>query len=276
MNKTEQELTEAKLGPKQPFLVKLAKKYIVNKTQLFMMLIVIICFGAAMNVLKDIPATVQQRTESNLSYRWPQWQDYYWAVGPTIFCYLCLCYTQQWFVPLFDLLVDPKYTGDVRREKVFKSTKYIFKFLYFTASSIFGYYVLRDLQFFPAMALGRGDMNLVWKDWPYFNKTPYFDYYYVGQVGYHTASLFHHLHQTPRNDFIELLLHHLITVILMVFSYMTQYSNIGCIVLFIHDWSDIPIAMTRMCTDFKNKIPCVTFFIGILTIFGYSRIFVFP
>ena len=43
-----------------------------------------------------------------------------------------------------------------------------------------------------------------------------------------------------------MLLHHLCTLSLVIFSYLTNYSNLGSIVLFLHNTSDIFVYLTRL------------------------------
>ena len=67
--------------------------------------------------------------------------------------------------------------------------------------------------------------------------------------------LFINAHQT---DFINMLLHHICTISLIIFSHLVHYSNVGSIVLILHFVTDIFVHLTRFLiqTDvpeiFKN------------------------
>ena len=79
-----------------------------------------------------------------------------------------------------------------------------------------------------------------------------------------------------KNDWLEMTLHHLLTIILYVFSYMIGFLKIGSLIMFLHSWVDIWSPFTKIWVETHY---------GKLTIFGaamtwiiwvYSRLIVFP
>ena len=51
-----------------------------------------------------------------------------------------------------------------------------------------------------------------------------------------------------------MLLHHIITIVLLSVSYLSDQVYIGILVLFLHDISDFFLFLSRICNDFKLEI----------------------
>jgi ceramide synthetase len=161
-----------------------------------------------------------------------------------------------------------------------KLPSHAFKGTMYLLLTIFGYYVLKDLNYFPKELLGKGWLpNMFIKGYPnsyYLEKPPFFDFYYMLCLSYFSSDLVWLLFINDRQtDFINMLLHHVCTISLIVFSHLVHYSNVGSIVLFLHTETDIFVHLTRFLlqTDvpeiFKN-ISGVTLVFNFL----YVRIFV--
>lgn len=102
-----------------------------------------------------------------------------------------------------------------------------------------GYYVLRDEPWLPRVLGGSGDVSrafLTMREAP----SDKLKLYYMIQTGYHLQSLLYMVLLSPiRNDFIEMLLHHLVTLLLIVGSYMGNYTALGALIAFTHDIGDV-------------------------------------
>ena len=86
-----------------------------------------------------------------------------------------------------------KYTGKDRHDRAFKMSKYVFKGLYFLFINIFGYLVLKDLDFTPASLFGSGDSTKTFKKYPYVEYAPILKYYYLISLSYHIDSFVSHV-----------------------------------------------------------------------------------
>ena len=155
---------------------------------------------------------------------------------------------------------------------VFKGSNYIF----FT---LFGYYVLKDINYFPKSLLGKGWLpNMFIKGYPdsfYLEKPPYFDFYYMFCLSFFISDLIGLFREDKQTDFINMLLHHVCTISLIVFSHLVHYSNVGSIVLFLHMESDVFVHVTRffLQTDAPEIIKDVS---GLFLVFNfiYTRTYV--
>ena len=161
-----------------------------------------------------------------------------------------------------------------------KLPMHVYKCFMYFALTIFGYCILKDINFFPKSLLGHGWLpNMFINGYPksfYFYKPPLFDFYYHLCLAYFTSDLIWLLFINERQtDFIDMLLHHSCTISLIIFSHLTHYSNVGSIVLFLHIESDIFVHFTRILlqTDISENIKNLS---GIVLSFNfiYNRIYV--
>ncbi|XP_063770603.1 ceramide synthase 1 isoform X1 [Pseudophryne corroboree] len=56
-----------------------------------------------------------------------------------------------------------------------------------------------------------------------------------------------------RKDSVVMILHHVVTFCLIMFSYAFRYHNIGILVLFLHDFNDILLEFTKLNIYFKTR-----------------------
>lgn len=72
-------------------------------------------------------------------------------------------------------------------------------------------------------------------------------------------------------------LHHYITLILIVFSYASNFSRAGGMVLFVHDWSEVFVALCRIFVDLKFGEPITMgAFVVMLISWAISRCYIYP
>lgn len=97
---------------------------------------------------------------------------------------------------------------------------------------------MREEPWFPPVLGGRGAVEHTFETL----KTPpsrALRLYFLVQLGYHTHSLVHMLLLSPmRNDFLEMLLHHVATMILIGAAFLANFSAQGALVVFTHDIGD--------------------------------------
>eukprot|EP00039_Didymoeca_costata_P026856 m.16836 g.16836 ORF g.16836 m.16836 type:complete len:364 (+) comp5819_c1_seq1:153-1244(+) len=174
--------------------------------------------------------------------------------------------------------VKPKATTDwsvdLRAEKEYKWATSSFKFIYMVGSSIGGYYLLRNEDWLCPSLGGKGvgllypsgDVEISYE----------LKMFYMIEMGYAVHSLGLHLYTTPTNDFWEMLLHHIATVLLEFISYMSGSFRIGCLVLLVHDVPDIFVYFTKACVDGASVPVLLTGYAGMVSSWGFFRLYVFP
>ena len=160
-----------------------------------------------------------------------------------------------------------------------KNATNIFKLFYYIFITIVGYYVLHELEYFPKSLGGNGDIALIFnKGHPetFFHIKPkYFNYYFLGALAFHLTDLFWLIFfYELQSDFLMMFLHHLCTIALVVFSYLSNYSNIGSVILVLHDFGDIFVYIARLSLN-TNSRKSTKLSTGILLIivYIYTRIY---
>jgi ceramide synthetase len=88
--------------------------------------------------------------------------------------------------------------------------------------------------------------------------------------------MIYHAIEEVRNDYIEMLLHHFVTLFLYSFSYLTNLTTGGAIIMFLHDWADIPTSSVKCWTE--TRFSSLSFISAMLMAVSwfYTRILVFP
>lgn len=72
-----------------------------------------------------------------------------------------------------------------------------------------------------------------------------------------------------RKDSVVMLLHHVITLALLSFSYAFRYHNIGILVLFLHDINDIQLEFIKLNIAFKSRGGKYYMINDVLATFGF-------
>jgi hypothetical protein len=109
-----------------------------------------------------------------------------------------------------------------------------------------------------------------WIDYPLHEFSPFFKYYYIFQLSFY-------LHQSivlvfldgKRKDWVELGVHHAVTLTLITISYLLRHFRFGLVVLLIHDTSDVFLQLAKIFhyaelsafTDITFAIFALVFFI---------------
>lgn len=81
---------------------------------------------------------------------------------------------------------------------------------------------------------------------------------------------------TGRPDFLEMFLHHLLTIALYCCSYLTNNQTIGVLVMLLHDIGDIPISFLKFLLETGPKSGAVVLGVVNLFVWPYTRLYVFP
>jgi len=84
-----------------------------------------------------------------------------------------------------------------------------------------------------------------WIDYPHVYLAKEFKYYYVIQFSYWLQQIFVLQIEKPRNDYKELVMHHINTLLLIGLSYGCNYTRIGNAVFVCMDIPDILLALAK-------------------------------
>lgn len=150
-----------------------------------------------------------------------------------------------------------------------KFTESGWRFLYYLFAFIYGCVVLWDKPWF-------WDGNACWYSYPYHALTPGIWWYYMIELSFYWSLTFSQFFDIKRKDFFQMLVHHVITISLLAFSYACNLTRIGTLVLVIHDIADIPLEAAKMAKYVNKQRLCDSLF-GFFTLTWFiTRLGVYP
>ena len=257
----------------------------LNKFYKILIYISIICLFFITPKISDFRSKL---IKLNPSYNFPKISHLLISI---IFLFPFLLYCQSLFCNLFKRTIVEKslalkYVNAKDEEMEMKAKIYrnklamhLFKSSFYSIVCVYGYIVLKDYDFFPKSLLGKGEMkNMFNKGYPetfYFKRNFGFDLYYLINLNYYLCDFVWLLTSEKPNDYINMLLHHICTIALILFSYLANYTQVGAIVLLLHMTSDVFVHSTRFLL--QTRFPSIFAEISgvILTInYVYMRLYV--
>lgn len=127
------------------------------------------------------------------------------------------------------------------------------------------------------------DMYQIWAGWPLEQgcSTEVRWYYYLS-FGHYIHLFVTQFFEPKRKDWWEMFIHHIVTMALIFFSYIVNFTRIGVVVLLCHDGSDIFLELAKLFNYMKMSTLCdvtfsifaLAFFIGRLVMYPWRVIYV--
>jgi hypothetical protein len=118
-------------------------------------------------------------------------------------------------------------------KKIVKFVEAVWRFLFYAYFCYIGFYAL----FVPSTMSWLVDTKEHWVGWPLQPVSKAINYYYQIELGAYIHQIM--WTEVSRSDSLEMILHHLVTVLLIVGSYLTNFTRIGSSILLLHDSSDV-------------------------------------
>lgn len=220
---------------------------------------------------------IDERQRRRPDYEYPKFEDFTLTLqAVAVLCVLRIVLTQTLFHQLGNLVIDKRFQGVEREERVSRFGVVFFKFIVFVVYTTAGAYLLIGQEWtMPAMG-GNGNIVAAFVGYPFQTQMPWIKEYYLINMAYHTHSLLFHLTSKRRNDFMEMLLHHIVAIILISFSYLLNFVRGGALVMFLHDFADIPAYLVKSSVDSSYKYFTLTVYLSLLAMWGYARLYVLP
>jgi acyl-CoA-dependent ceramide synthase len=109
-------------------------------------------------------------------------------------------------------------------------------------------YVHRNL---PTRILDPTDL---WRDYPHIPLAGPLKFYYLTQTAFYIHQILILNAEARRKDHVQMMMHHVITVILMAGSYFSNFTRVGCLIMVLMDWCDIFLPVSAPITG----IHCLT------------------
>lgn len=187
------------------------------------------------------------------------------------------------FSGFFQKLLRKKYkeeSQEIQLAYLYKVNTNFFKFCYFVIVTVMGFYTLYDMEYFLDYRGGSENLrNFYSKGIPYIYEMPNKDsisFYYNFNLGFVIFEMYLLLIQHLQSDFLMMVIHHLATMSLVVFSYSSNTTAIGSIILLILYFGDVFSTFLRIVIylDVPDYIPAASAF-SFLGVFAYTRLVVF-
>lgn len=249
-----------------------------NTMQLVFFVMLTIVFFLAIPFTMEYIKIVQSLRDGNPSYRYPEYYDLSIAFISMITLLILRELTLKFGAKFASRMLKPAYQGPEREERAERLIMHLYKSVYFTLAVIAGWYVNKDTPWLPRALLGKGDTSIMYKGWPYLNldSAPYLGLYQMIQLGFHAHILVTHFTEPPKKNYIEMLLHHTLTILLVVLGYFFNMQSGASITLLVHDVSDIFVSGARGLMDTNYKKCMLFFYVCLMVSWGYLRLYVYP
>ncbi|XP_048845039.1 ceramide synthase 2-like [Brienomyrus brachyistius] len=120
------------------------------------------------------------------------------------------------------------------------------------------------------------DRRMCWKAYPRQSVQTAHYWYYLLELGFYWSLLFCVSVDIKRKDFKEQIIHHVAAIVLLGFSYCSNYVRIGTLVMLVHDSSDFLLESAKMFNYAGWRRTCDFLFVLFTVAFLVTRLVVFP
>uniref|UniRef100_A0A1I7YLA1 TLC domain-containing protein n=1 Tax=Steinernema glaseri TaxID=37863 RepID=A0A1I7YLA1_9BILA len=116
-----------------------------------------------------------------------------------------------------------------------------------------------------------------WKNWPHHPISNSMWWYYIIETAFYWALLFSTVFfDIRRHDFIQMMLHHGITILLLGISFSMNMVRVGSLVLFSHDLADIFLDLGKLFNYAKWELPLKIIFATFMVVWIGTRLVYYP
>ncbi|XP_019934041.1 ceramide synthase 2 [Paralichthys olivaceus] len=120
------------------------------------------------------------------------------------------------------------------------------------------------------------NLKEVWAGFPKQSMLPSQYWYYLLEMGFYLSLLLSLTFDVKRKDFREQVIHHLATLTLLSFSWISNYIRVGTLVMAVHDSADILLEGAKVFNYAKWHQTANAMFVVFTVLFMTSRLVIFP
>lgn len=144
------------------------------------------------------------------------------------------------------------------------------RFTFYLSSSLLGIYIVHDESYIH-------DSSHFFTNHPEDHQLRQQYYvYYVVEMAFYCSLLISQFSDIRRKDFIEMFVHHIATVMLISGSYITNFTEIGAVIMLVHDISDVFLEFAKMAKYAKLENTTTVGFILLSIAFVMTRLVILP
>jgi hypothetical protein len=174
------------------------------------------------------------------------------------------------FRPFGRYVLSDQPKKQIKEKTVNKIGEGLWRISFYTFTSVYGWlFVLWDSPYLK-------DTMHTLINYPYHPVSREEWWYYNIELGFYISLVITQFIDTKRKDFWQMFIHHIVTILLLVFSWACNFHRIGTLVLAIHDIADVPLEgakLAKYCR--KQRLADLVF--AILTVtWIYTRCYLLP
>jgi len=141
--------------------------------------------------------------------------------------------------------------------------------LYYCVSFTYGLIILWDKPWL-------WEINECWYTYPHQSVTTGIWWYYMMSLMFYWSLFVSQFFDVRRKDFWQMFVHHIATIILMSFSWVTNLHRVGSLVLIVHDCADIFLEAAKMAKYSGYQKVCDVIFAIFTVLWIITRLGVYP
>ncbi|XP_029993380.1 ceramide synthase 2 [Sphaeramia orbicularis] len=120
------------------------------------------------------------------------------------------------------------------------------------------------------------NLKEVWAGFPKQSMLQSQYWYYLLEMGFYLSLILSLTFDVKRKDFKEQIVHHIATLTLLSFSWISNYIRIGTLVMAVHDSADILLEGAKVFNYAKWHMTSNTMFVVFTFLFMVTRLVIFP
>lgn len=165
----------------------------------------------------------------------------------------------------------------MREQKAELLAERVFKFFIHLGTTIMLFWVLKNSNFLQKNLLGDHENIAYFKNYPCQKIPNFMDDLYIIKLSYHLyEQMYTLIFQRERRDFPEIMLHHFLTLVLILFSYSVNFMPMGAVVMLIHDVTDLVVSVFKLCVDICSHTVQFCVYGVMFVSWIYFRLYIFP
>ena len=245
--------------------------------QLVFLILSIFSFGCIFPFFYDAYEFVKvSKANAPETYEFPKITDFEITLYSTVFFALLEVIIKKVAYRFLEPYCKEQTDVKSREIRTMKAAQCVFKGIYYTTVTAWGYSVLKDQKWYPVSLGGSGDISIVFDEWPYPVRPPQLKEYFLVILGSHLGALLNHVGYSSNKDFIEMGLHHMVTVVLCSGVYLVNAYHMGAIISLLHDAGDILTCVSRVLAESRDKTFVGPLFLLHMVVWFYTRLMVLP
>lgn len=144
-----------------------------------------------------------------------------------------------------------------------------YRCIFYTFTFTYGLITLWDKSYF-------WSLETIWHGFPYQSVGNDIWWYYIIEMSFYVSLSISQFFDIKRKDFWQMFVHHILTLLLLSFSWVCNLHRLGSLVLIIHDCADIFLEAAKLTKYANYQKLCDIIFAIFTVIWIITRLGIFP